>query len=124
MAVRARAGGTRAVRSSSALGSSRARGRGEAPGRVPRGLTAMEACICVTCGVQQPPSDEPPGHCPICEDERQYVRQGGQAWTTLTELKENGHRVELRDLEPGLTGVGVEPAVGIGQRALLVQTLD
>jgi len=84
----------------------------------------VEACICVTCGVQQAPSDEPPGHCPICEDERQYVRQGGQAWTTLTELKENGHRVELRDLEPGLTGVGIEPAVGIGQRALLVQTSD
>ena len=82
----------------------------------------MEAYICVTCGVQQAPSDRPPGNCPICEDERQYVRQGGQTWTTLTELKASGHRVELRDLEPGLTGVGIEPALGIGQRALLVQT--
>ena len=30
----------------------------------------------------------------------------------------------MRELEPGLTGVGAEPKVGIGQRALLVQTQD
>jgi metallo-beta-lactamase superfamily protein len=82
----------------------------------------MEAFICATCGVQQAPSTEPPGRCPICDDERQYVRQGGQVWTTLDELKTSGHRIEVRDLEPGLLGVGVEPALGIGQRALLVQT--
>src|SRR6266540_4520964 len=85
------------------------------------GTDIVEAYICVTCGVQRAPSDRPPRNCPICEDERQYVRQGGQTWTTLTELKASGHRVELRDLEPGLTGVGIEPALGIGQRALLVQ---
>lgn len=85
---------------------------------------AMDAYICVTCGVQQAPADRPPARCPICEDERQYVRQGGQAWTTLGELKASGHRIELRDLEPGLVGVGIEPSFGIGQRALLVQTAD
>ncbi|HEY3208726.1 MAG TPA: hypothetical protein VGL18_02905 [Actinomycetota bacterium] len=84
----------------------------------------MDAYICVTCGVQQAPSGGPPPRCPICEDERQYVRQSGQAWTTLTELKASGHRIELRDVEPRLLGVGVEPAFGIGQRALLVQTAD
>jgi hypothetical protein len=82
----------------------------------------MDAYICVTCGVQQAPSKEPPPHCPICEDERQYVRPGGQEWTTLADLTTNGHQIELRDLEPGLTGLGVEPSLGIGQRALLVQT--
>ena len=80
------------------------------------------AYICVTCGVQQEPSASMPESCPICEDERQYVRQGGQAWTTLERLAAQGHRVELRELEPGLVGVGAEPAVGIGQRALLVRT--
>ena len=78
--------------------------------------------ICVTCGVQQTPSSKAPEQCPICEDERQYVRQGGQAWTTLDGLAADGHRVELRELEPGLTGVGAQPAIGIGQRALLVRT--
>jgi len=82
----------------------------------------MRSYICVTCAVQQPSSEAPPKHCPICEDERQYVRQGGQAWTTLEELRLMEHRIELRELEPGLVGVGVTPALGIGQRALLVRT--
>jgi len=80
------------------------------------------AYICVTCGVQQAPSASMPPRCAICEDERQYVRQGGQAWTTLAKLAAQGHRIELRELEPDLTGVGAQPAVGIGQRALLVRT--
>ena len=79
------------------------------------------AYICVTCGVQQAPRASTPERCPICEDERQYVRQGGQAWTTLEELASQGHRVEVRELEPGLTGLGASPAVGIGQRGLLVR---
>jgi glyoxylase-like metal-dependent hydrolase (beta-lactamase superfamily II) len=82
----------------------------------------MTSFICATCAVQQAPTDGPPERCPICEDERQYVRQGGQAWTTLDQLARKGHRIVARDLEPGLTGVGVEPSLGIGQRALLVQT--
>lgn len=80
------------------------------------------AYICVTCGVQQAPAASTPERCAICEDERQYVRQGGQAWTTLEELAARGHQIELRELEPGLTGVGAQPAVAIGQRALLVRT--
>jgi hypothetical protein len=82
----------------------------------------MRAYICRTCAVQQPPTETPPRHCPICEDERQYVRQGGQAWTTIEELRLMDHRIELRELEPNLVGVGVTPTLGIGQRALLVQT--
>jgi hypothetical protein len=82
----------------------------------------MNAFICATCAVQQAPSDTPPEHCPICDDERQYVRQGGQAWTTLDELAKKGHRIAVRDLDPDITGIGIEPAFGIGQRALLVRT--
>jgi metallo-beta-lactamase superfamily protein len=84
----------------------------------------MRSYVCTTCAVQQSPSEAPPKHCPICEDERQYVRQGGQAWTTIEELGLMGHRIELRDLEPGLVGVGVTPSLGIGQRALLVRTAN
>lgn len=50
------------------------------------------------------------------------MRQGGQAWTTVDELRAQGHRIELRELEPDLLGVGVTPSLGIGQRALLVRT--
>jgi hypothetical protein len=60
--------------------------------------------------------------CKICQDERQYVPREGQRWSTLSELAGEGHRSEIRDLEPGLTGIGAQPKVAIGQRALLLQT--
>ena len=62
-----------------------------------------------------------PASCPICLDERQYVGWGGQQWTTMAELASR-HRTELREEEPDLIGVGVEPSFAIGQRALLVRT--
>src|SRR5437667_8886578 len=84
----------------------------------------MDAWICATCGVQQDPSDDLPRRCPICEDERQYVPPTGQRWTSLPELRKEGHRIDLRDEEPGLVGVGIAPSFAIGQRALLVRTPD
>lgn len=81
----------------------------------------MTAWICATCAVQQPDSPAAPQGCPICLDERQYVPAGGQRWTTLEELANQGHHSEIRDLEPDLLGIGVTPQVGIGQRALLVR---
>jgi glyoxylase-like metal-dependent hydrolase (beta-lactamase superfamily II) len=81
----------------------------------------MPAFICFACGTQFPPSKEPPDRCPICEDYRQPVRREGQAWTTLEELRSDHHN-ELRDLEPGLVGIGISPRFAIGQRALLIQT--
>jgi hypothetical protein len=81
----------------------------------------VPAWICVTCAVQAADTPEPPEHCPICEDERQYVGWGGQRWTTRDELATD-HASELREEEPDLLGVGVRPSVAIGQRALLVRT--
>ncbi len=81
----------------------------------------MPAWICVTCAVQYPETPEPPEGCPICDDERQYVGWEGQRWTTRDELLRD-HASELREEEPDLLGVGVTPAVAIGQRALLVRT--
>lgn len=78
--------------------------------------------ICRTCGVQYAPSDRPPASCIICDDPRQYVGWDGQRWTTLDELAREGHETELRSLETDLIGIGVNPAVGIGQRALLVRS--
>jgi glyoxylase-like metal-dependent hydrolase (beta-lactamase superfamily II) len=66
----------------------------------------------------------PPDACPLCEDERQWVPADGQSWTTMTRLAESGHHSVVRDVETGLMGIGVEPSVGVGQRALLVMTGD
>jgi len=81
----------------------------------------MQNYICTTCGHQFAESNEPPPHCPICEDDRQYVNPLGQAWTTLDELAQ-GHHNLVKSLETGLTGIATEPKFAIGQRALLVQT--
>ena len=81
----------------------------------------MPNFICITCGTQFAATDIPPEHCPICEDERQYVGFEGQQWTTLETLQQD-HRNKLETLEPNLVGIGTEPGFAIGQRALLVQT--
>jgi hypothetical protein len=82
---------------------------------------SVPAWICATCGVQHPDTVEPPARCAICDDERQYVGADGQKWTTMSDLAES-HVVVIKEEEPGLFGVGVEPSVAIGQRALLVRT--
>lgn len=81
----------------------------------------MTEWICRTCGVEQAVADAPPEACAICTDERQYVLPSGPAWTTSAELLEQGHRIELREVEPGLWGLRAEPKVGIGQTALLAR---
>ena len=81
----------------------------------------MPNFVCITCGTQFAETDAPPAHCPICEDERQYVNHDGQQWTTLDELQKDHHN-RIERLEPHLTGIGTEPKFAIGQRALLVQT--
>lgn len=71
--------------------------------------------------MQHEDTDLPPERCAVCDDERQYVGWDGQQWTTMAELARE-HVTVLREEEPGLTGIGVEPKVAIGQRALLVRT--
>ena len=81
----------------------------------------MPLTLCRTCSVEQPGTRTVPT-CPICADERQYVPPTGQRWTTLAELHTEGHRGHVDQVEPDLLGITIEPSVGIGQRALLVQT--
>jgi glyoxylase-like metal-dependent hydrolase (beta-lactamase superfamily II) len=82
----------------------------------------MPVWICATCGNHYPETQSPPGECVICADERQWTPPSGQRWTTLADLGAAGHRSDVRVLEPGLTGIGAQPAVAIGQRGLLVTT--
>jgi len=81
----------------------------------------MENFICVQCGTQFSEAVTPPLHCPICEDERQFVRHSGQEWTTLKRLGTD-HRNRFEEEAPHLLGIGTEPEFAIGQRALLVQS--
>jgi glyoxylase-like metal-dependent hydrolase (beta-lactamase superfamily II) len=79
--------------------------------------------ICSTCGTQYSTSDQPPLHCVICTDERQYVGLDGQRWTTLDELRAS-YKIIIQQEEPRLTSFFIEPRFGIGQRAFLIQTDD
>lgn len=42
----------------------------------------------------------------------------------MAQLADDGYRTEGREVEPGLVGIGVQPALGVGQRGLLVQTSE
>ena len=81
----------------------------------------MPAFICTACGTQYPPSEAPPGTCPVCTDERQFVPASGQSWTTLEKLRDT-HSNKFRRLATGLTIIETTPAFGIGQRAILART--
>lgn len=77
--------------------------------------------ICETCGVETTDLPEPPAACEICEDERQWVPEDGQHWTTLEGLREAGTRITVKEVEPDLWGLEAEPSVGIGQQTMVVR---
>jgi glyoxylase-like metal-dependent hydrolase (beta-lactamase superfamily II) len=79
----------------------------------------MPSYICTTCGVGYAETEAPRDTCLICADDRQYVSPRGQTWTTMDELR-NKHANDLRELEPGLLGLGSKPQIAIGERALVI----
>jgi hypothetical protein len=81
----------------------------------------MPIQICNACGTSYPDTPAPPSGCLICDDERQFVPQGGQVWTTPAKLA-GGHVNAWRRLEPDLFEIHTHPGFGIGQRALLLRT--
>jgi glyoxylase-like metal-dependent hydrolase (beta-lactamase superfamily II) len=81
----------------------------------------MTHYICEQCGVQYADSDQPPGRCAICDEERQYINPNGQRWTTLEHLRDGHHNV-FTEVESNLTSIRTEPSFGIGQTAFLIQT--
>ena len=83
----------------------------------------MDNYICITCGTQYPASETPPAHCPICDDDRQYIGPNGQQWTTLTEMRGSGrYSNSVQEVAPGVTGIVTQPEFAIGQQAHLIQT--
>jgi glyoxylase-like metal-dependent hydrolase (beta-lactamase superfamily II) len=88
------------------------------------GKTFMEKYICKTCGIQFPPSDHQPDSCPICQEERQYVGQNGQEWTTLNDMKgSHFYKNEISQEETNLYSINTVPEFAIGQTAYLVQNI-
>lgn len=82
----------------------------------------MTIWICRTCGNEHADTDAAPTTCAICSDERQWVPEQGQQWTTHEQLRAEGVRLQLSELEPGLHALTSTPPVAINQRGLLVRT--
>src|SRR5260221_7219399 len=95
------------------IGRTTARKQPDNRDQIERRESPMERSICVTCGTQYPASDTPPVHCPICEDDRQYVNLEGQQWTTLAALQ-GSHANTFSAIAPGITTISTTPTVGIG----------
>jgi hypothetical protein len=81
----------------------------------------MPAFICTTCGTRFTPSDVPPPRCPICDEERQYVPESGQTWTTPERLSRTHRNAFLRP-ERDLYAIETTPNFAIAQRAHLLRT--
>jgi glyoxylase-like metal-dependent hydrolase (beta-lactamase superfamily II) len=81
----------------------------------------MPVHICKACGTSFPEASDPPAHCPICQDERQYVPRHGQQWTTPCQLAQD-HVNGWSMLEADLFQIHTHPDFAIGQRALLLRT--
>jgi glyoxylase-like metal-dependent hydrolase (beta-lactamase superfamily II) len=81
--------------------------------------------ICTACGTQFD-VDDPSllTRCRICDDPRQFVPPTGQAFTTLAQLKKEGHQNNWKqfDDDERFWSIWTEPKVAIGQRCILIKT--
>ncbi|HWJ77514.1 MAG TPA: MBL fold metallo-hydrolase [Niallia sp.] len=78
--------------------------------------------ICKTCGTQYDEAESFPSECKICTDERQYVPDSGQEWTTMEQLVRSGYQNKIIEKEQNLYSIKTYPQVGIGQNAYLLIT--
>lgn len=75
--------------------------------------------ICTACGTEYSPAFNQQENCPICSNDRQYIPENGQAWTSIEELVQT-YSILSKNLTEGLCELKMAPSFAIGQRALLV----
>lgn len=91
-------------------------------------MTGASSYVCVTCGTNAPAdaSGAPLATCIICDEPRQYVRVGGQEWTTLDALKSSGKYSNVftpTQADPkNMISISTTPQYAIGQRGILIRT--
>lgn len=74
--------------------------------------------VCTTCGTQYP-AGQAPEQCTICLDDRQYIPEGGQSWTTPAELLMK-NSIRTLQLQDNVFEFTIVPTFAIGQRAFLI----
>jgi glyoxylase-like metal-dependent hydrolase (beta-lactamase superfamily II) len=86
----------------------------------PETKTMESSKICATCGTQYP-SSASREVCVICNDDRQYVPDSGQSWTTHNHLLLN-NSVRILKLKDRVHEFVIKPTFAIGQRALFIES--
>jgi glyoxylase-like metal-dependent hydrolase (beta-lactamase superfamily II) len=74
--------------------------------------------ICNTCGTHYP-SRIAVSICPICDDDRQYIPDGGQTWTTHDQLLRTSS-VRIMKINDKVYELEIKPVFAIGQRTFLI----
>ncbi|EIN11210.1 hypothetical protein PUNSTDRAFT_98270 [Punctularia strigosozonata HHB-11173 SS5] len=84
----------------------------------------LDKVICKTCGAQYPHEERDLSACVICLDDRQYVPESGQAWTSLRELLDEDVQTTLEPWkhDNNVLRIKNEPGVGISQTPILLLT--
>lgn len=76
--------------------------------------------LCKTCGTSYGAARAYPEHCPICEDERQYVPPAGQSWVDFDALRAS-HANVWKQHDSALLSLRTVPRFAIDQRAFLLR---
>lgn len=89
--------------------------------RIPKewpGDADLPAYLCTNCGFWQKYFREP-SRCPVCEDSRHVLPEGGYEFLTVEEMRK---RVECvwEEVEPGVWKFSIDPAIGISPSGYLV----
>ena len=77
--------------------------------------------LCKTCGTSYKTAGSDPAHCPICEDERQYIPAGGQQWVDF-DTHCASHTTTWKQHDSELFSIRTVPDFAIDQRAFLLRT--
>ena len=75
--------------------------------------------ICNACGTEYNSVEIKDNQCKICDDDRQYIPEGGQTWTTHEELLKS-RSVQIKCIYKNLYELRILPSFAIGQRAFLI----
>ncbi|MCU7549949.1 MBL fold metallo-hydrolase [Chitinophagaceae bacterium LB-8] len=75
--------------------------------------------ICVTCGTRYATAKSSTDACPVCNDDRQYIGDQGQQWTSYEQLAKV-YAIRFSKLHDNLYDLRMMPSFAIGQRAHLV----
>ena len=77
--------------------------------------------LCKTCGTSYKTAASHPEHCPICEDERQYVPATGQEWIDFETVRAT-HTNKWKQHNSNLFSIRTVPDFAIDQRAFILRT--